>query len=133
MATYADAMANALLDLHSTRVASGSAVLKDGATTIATISLDATPFAAAASRSMDIADTPLSATAAADTTDNATELTLEFENSSAELQFTLTVSTSADGSGEAQVSVAGHATNTSKPALVTGQNFQITSGSLSYA
>ena len=131
MPTYEIPLQNTLLTAHNDAVASGSIVILDGATTIATLTLDGTPFAAPSGGSMALADTPLTVDSVAATTDNATELVAEFRNSGGTAQFTLTVGVTG-GSEEMILNTPAHSTNASKPNITSGQQVEISSSTLSY-
>lgn len=126
-----DATARAQLDQLDV-LNNGDIRIVDGATVIATFALPADAMGAASgtgvgTRSIQFLSEPYTATAAAATTDNGTELVAQFRNSSGTVIFT---SEAMVTGGDAVVIIAApaHSGNTSKPNIASGQDLEIQIG-----
>lgn len=120
---------NDVLGVYRTDTAGGEARLYDGATLVASFTLQSPSFSAPATSSMTLQGTPLTATAAAATTDDTTPLDFRLYNSGATLIATLTAGVTGSG---AEAIVDAPADTNGNPSISNGQEVRIISATLNH-
>lgn len=125
MPTLSTALRNAKAEQLSDLLGSGAKlVIKDGATVVVTFDLAATALGAASSGVATLAGTPISATAAAASVDNATPLTAELQTSADAVILTCTVGVTGGGQ---EILLNTTTDSNGHPAVASGQAMQLTS------